>query len=112
VQLVPVFIRAGLEISEAQACRGLDLSSGSIPERIRKSMALAVPLFMHAVRQANWLTIALEVRGFAPGAMRTTYQEYRFTRTDYVVLVVFSTALLVGVVCRILGVGVLLPTRL
>ena len=60
-------------VIQAQRSRGLDISSGTIVERIRKYVPLAqtVPLIGHALRQTNLLAMALESKGFHPTAHRT-----------------------------------------
>ena len=53
VRLVPVFFSAALTVRDAQQCRGLDFSSGSLTTRMRHYARLIVPVFLGALRRAD-----------------------------------------------------------
>jgi len=86
LRLVPTFVGAGATIIQAQVSRGLDLDSKNILARFSKFMPLAVPMFISAIRYTNLLAMALESRGFSPGAPRTLYDEPRMAAKDWLVL--------------------------
>ena len=111
-RLVPTFIGVGVGIREAQVSRGLDTKAGNVFNRARKFMSLAVPLFMHAVRQTNMTSVALESRAFGSRTTRTFYRRYRIKSTDYVALAVTIALLLFFVSLRWAGLGVVLHDRL
>jgi energy-coupling factor transport system permease protein len=111
-RLVPTFIGVGVGIREAQVSRGLDTKAGNIFNRARKLMSLAVPLFMHAVRQTNMTTVALESRAFGSRTTRTFYRQYNLRATDYVALALTVTVLLFFIWLRWAGFGVVLHDRL
>jgi len=93
---VGILLGAGVGVIQAQRSRGLDLSSGTIVERIRKYVPLVVPLIGHALRQTNLLAMALESKGFHPTARRTFLNPQSMKRDDYAML---------GVVMLLLGVS-------
>ena len=97
LRLIPTLAGAGATIIQAQVSRGLDLGSGNIFQRMGKFIPQAVPLFLYAIRYTNQLAIALESRGFSPGAKRTFYYELKMGTKDYGVVMVlgavFATAL-------------------
>lgn len=72
-------------IYQAQRARGLDLSRGSLRERIQKLSALVVPLLVGAFRRADELAEAMEARGWRAEG-RTRYRPLRFGNADYVTL--------------------------
>ena len=111
MQLVPSFISAGQDVIDAQAVRGLDVNRGGIIKRFRNYLALAVPLFMHALRQADLLAVALESRGFAPGRARTFFKIFRIGKRDIGLIIAMSVVLVIAVICRVKGIGVLFPGR-
>jgi energy-coupling factor transport system permease protein len=92
---VGILLGAGVGVIQAQRSRGLDISSGSIAERIRKYVPLVVPLIGHALRQTNLLAMALESNGFHPTAHRSFHITGKMKRSDYAVLIFLS--ILVGV---------------
>jgi energy-coupling factor transport system permease protein len=78
-----------------------------------KFIPQAIPLFLYAIRYTNLLAIALESRGFSPGAKRTFYYELRMTPKDYGILIVLGAVLAVALYLRLgMGLGAVLPGRL
>jgi energy-coupling factor transport system permease protein len=113
LRLIPTLAGAGATIIQAQVSRGLDLESGNIFRRMGKFIPQAIPLFLYAIRYTNLLAIALESRGFSPGAKRTFYYELRMTPKDYGILIVLGALLAVSLYLRLgLGLGAVLPGRL
>jgi len=80
-------------VIQAQRSRGLDISSGTIVERIRKYVPLVVPLIGHALRQTNLLAMALESKGFHPTAHRSFHITGKMKGPDYIVLIILSVLL-------------------
>src|SRR5947209_18307643 len=72
-RLVPVFFDAALAVVQAQRCRGLELGRGGIVARLRRFVPILVPVLIGALRRADRMAMALELRGFNPGRPRTTY---------------------------------------
>ncbi len=92
---VGILLGAGIGVIQAQRSRGLDLSSGTMVERIRKYVPLVVPIIGHALRQTNLLAMALESKGFHPSAQRFFHISGKMKKPDYVVLICLG--MLVGV---------------
>ncbi len=113
LRLVPTFTGVGATIVEAQVSRGLDLESKNIFSRFKKMIPLAVPMFISSIRYANFLTIALESRGFSPESPRTLYHEPRMACKDWVILVFLACATALSLYLRLaLGLGVIITGRL
>jgi energy-coupling factor transport system permease protein len=113
LRLIPTLAGAGATIIQAQVSRGLDLESGNIFRRMGKFIPQAIPLFIYAIRYTNLLAIALESRGFSPGAKRTFYYELRMAPKDYGILIVLGAFLAVAIYLRLgMGAGAVLPGRL
>lgn len=104
---VGILLGAGVGVIQAQRSRGLDISSGTILERIRKYVPLVVPLIGHALRQTNLLAMALESKGFHPTAHRSISVTGKMKGADYVVLIVLSMLLGVSGWMRWHGIGTL-----
>jgi energy-coupling factor transport system permease protein len=87
-RLVPLFLESALTVVQAQRCRGLDIHQGRLFQRLRHYVLVLIPVFMGALRRADQMAIALEVRGFNSGRPRTSYQRLRWTGGDVMALVV------------------------
>jgi energy-coupling factor transport system permease protein len=72
-RLVPLFFDAAGTIVQAQRCRGLRMDQGSIVVRLRRFVPVIVPVFVGALRRADRMAMALELRGFNSGRPRTTF---------------------------------------
>ena len=63
-RLVPLFLDSALTVVDAQRARGLDFASGSVFVRLRRYAPVIVPVFMGALRRADFMAMTLEARGF------------------------------------------------
>jgi energy-coupling factor transport system permease protein len=72
-RLVPVFFESAVTIVQAQRCRGLDLHRGGWLARLRRFAPVIVPVFIGALRRADRMAMALELRGFNSGRPRTRF---------------------------------------
>jgi len=109
-RLVPVFLDAALTVVDAQRCRGLDLTSGSIRTRIARYVPVIVPVFIGGLRRADQMAFALEVRGFSSGRPRTELPRASFGAADG--LLIATTAALMGAYLTVwaYGIGRIVPT--
>jgi energy-coupling factor transport system permease protein len=83
-RLVPVFFDAALSVVQAQRCRGLDFGRGGLVARLRRFVPVIVPVLIGALRRADRMAMALELRGFNSGRARTTYLRARAGLADVV----------------------------
>jgi energy-coupling factor transport system permease protein len=94
-RLVPVFFDAALAVLQAQRCRGLELSRGGLVRRLRRFVPVLVPVLIGALRRADRMAMALELRGFNSGRPRTTFLRARAGAADAVAgTLVVGTAVL------------------
>ena len=103
---VPTLISSGGQIVQAQRSRGLDLSAGSLLDKIRGYAPLVVPLIGHTLRQTTLLAMALESKGFRPGRRRHAYDQSRMGFRDYSVLLVVAIFVVVSWQLWFMGYGV------
>jgi energy-coupling factor transport system permease protein len=87
-RLVPLFVEAAFTVIQAQRCRGLDIHSGPLLQRLRHYVLVLIPVFMGALRRADQMAIALEVRGFNSGRPRTSYQRASWHPGDALALLI------------------------
>jgi len=83
-RLVPAFFDAAASVVQAQRCRGLELGRGGVVTRLRRYVPIIVPVLIGALRRADRMAMALELRGFNSGRPRTTYLRARAGRADAV----------------------------
>jgi energy-coupling factor transport system permease protein len=81
-RLVPAFFDAAMSVVQAQRCRGLEFGRGSIAARLRRYVPVIVPVLIGALRRADRMAMALELRGFNSGRPRTTYLRARARPAD------------------------------
>jgi energy-coupling factor transport system permease protein len=95
-------------IMEAQRARGADLASGGPIRRVRTSVPALVPLFSRAFVTAQNLSVAMDARGLGATPDRSSALELRFGRGDRIIALAALAAVVIGVLCRAAGYGVLL----
>ena len=103
---VPTFLGTAHAIVQAQQARGLDLQSGNVVVRARRYVPLVIPLMAHAIRQTRLLAMALEAKGFNPGATRVRSDASHLTSADYAVLAGLTVILVAGLWLRWNGYGI------
>jgi energy-coupling factor transport system permease protein len=104
-RLVPVFFDAALSVVQAQRCRGLPFDRGGPVTRLRRFVPVIVPVLIGALRRADRMAMALELRGFNSGRPRTTYLRARPHPRDAVAGVVAAGVLAVYVGLWLTGLG-------
>ena len=71
-------------ITDSFRSRALDMDAGSMVERLRKTIPVAIPLIDGMLRRAQRIAIALELKAFSPDNLkRTFYVQHRFTSKDW-----------------------------
>ena len=108
-RLVPVFFDAALAVVAAQRCRGLELHRGGLVQRLRRFVPIIVPVLIGALRRADRMAMALELRGFNSGRPRTTYLRARAGRADAVAGTLAVVTAVAYVALWATGVGRLSP---
>jgi energy-coupling factor transport system permease protein len=104
-----VFFDAALSVVQAQRCRGLEFGRGGLVTRLRRFVPVIVPVLIGALRRADRMAMALELRGFNSGRPRTTYLRARFGGADAVAGGVAMVVTLAYVALWYAGVGTLAP---
>jgi len=96
VRFIPTLARDLQRIIDAQRSRGLELEKGNI---------LLVPLMVYEIRRSFQIAESMESRGFGFPRRRTFLHEVKFSRNDYLVLMLtlmfFSALIMVKIVLRV-----------
>jgi energy-coupling factor transport system permease protein len=83
LRFIPVLADEMETIRKSQYIRGVDFS-GKLRQRVRRSMALILPVFLSALRRADDLSVALETRGYRSGQPRSSLHPLKFRSLDWV----------------------------
>lgn len=105
-RLVPTFLTTASTVFQAQKSRGLDFTSGGIIKRIIKHIPLIIPIFVYAIRNTNFLAMALEVKGFGKNIKREPYIELQMKISDWIVIIISFTILTISFYLRLKGFGI------
>lgn len=81
-RLVPLFYQNLQFIVAAQKSRGVDLESGGIITKAKQYVPIFGVLISYSIRNADIMAMALESRGFAHAATRTSYLQPGFGLRD------------------------------
>jgi energy-coupling factor transport system permease protein len=106
-RLVPLFFDAAATIVQAQRCRGLRVDRGGVRARLRTFAPVVVPVFVGALRRADRMAMALELRGFNSGRPRTVHLRARAGAQDAVAAAVGGGLVAAYLVLRAHGLGTL-----
>jgi energy-coupling factor transport system permease protein len=104
-RLVPVFFDAALAVVQAQRCRGLELARGGLVARLRRFVPVIIPVLIGALRRADRMAMALELRGFNSGRVRTVYLRARVGPADWIAGALAAATLAIYVTLWLTGAG-------
>ncbi|MBU8934246.1 MAG: energy-coupling factor transporter transmembrane protein EcfT [candidate division Zixibacteria bacterium] len=94
IRFIPVLYQEFETIRNAQIIRGVRFT-GSIFNRIRKTVCIIIPVFVAALQRADELALAIEARGYRGEVLRTVYSQLKFGKREWV-FVTGSTVIVVA----------------
>lgn len=86
-RLIPMVYDTASIVVASQKIKGLDLKSGSFTERIKKYATLLSPIMSYILRSANYLTIAVEARGYSSSKEKTEFLEFHTSVYDALIII-------------------------
>jgi len=95
LRFLPILREEAERLTLSLRSRGLDPARGGPVARVRNLMPLVVPLFRQVFERAETLALAMEIRGYRPGAPRTCWRVRRLGAAEGVAAVL-GLATLVG----------------
>jgi len=107
IRFVPLINAERTKIIEAQRARGLNVGRGSPLSRLRKYVAIIGPMVLRSVDLAEMLATAMDARGFGARDGITAITEIEMTAWDWAIIAFCVIAVLIGLVLRLLGIGVI-----
>ncbi|HHW42885.1 MAG TPA: energy-coupling factor transporter transmembrane protein EcfT [Desulfotomaculum sp.] len=100
LRFVPTLLEEAGQVYRAQQSRGAAFTRGGPVRRLQGVIPLLVPLFAGAFRRAEDLTTAMEIRCYRGGANRTRMHQLKFSRNDWLVLLLACLTLAVILALR------------
>lgn len=101
LRFIPTLLEETQKIMKAQASRGVEFSESRFKDKVTQIISLLIPIFVIALKRAEDLANAMEVRGYIIGGKRTKIDTLKFRVSDFVVLFVslglLTTAILLKV---------------
>ena len=88
LRFIPTLLDETDKIMKAQQARGADFETGNILHRAKQMIPILVPLFISAFRIAQDMALAMEARCYRGGEGRTSMNEMRFRKRDYITAVI------------------------
>ena len=104
-RFVPTLIGDAERISDVQRSRGLELDKGRLPQRIKRSMSVIIPLLSNSLDRTVQISEAMESRGFGSGTQRTFYKDVKVSRIDAVTLLFGLAPCALVIAMEVLGYG-------
>jgi energy-coupling factor transport system permease protein len=108
IRFVPLINAERAKIMEAQRARGLRMEKGNPLAQAKKSVSVIGPMFLRALDLAQALALAMDARGFAAREKRSSIIHIELTQLDWIIIATCAVAVVVGLVMRFLGIGVLI----
>jgi energy-coupling factor transport system permease protein len=112
IRFVPLINGERLTIMEAQRARGMDLTRGNPLARAVRSVAVIGPMLVRALDIAQALAIAMDARAFGVRSSRTSIIEIELRPVDRLVMAACVLAVIVALVLRFLGIGLIVRNYL
>ncbi len=94
IRFIPVLYEEFTTIRNAQIIRGVRFS-GSLVNRLKKTVYIIIPVFVAAIQRADELALAIQARGYGTGGNRTFYSHSRFGRKEWLFVLATSTLIIV-----------------
>lgn len=86
------------DISLSQQARGLEMSSkAKLWDRFKNSLLIVVPLIFSTLDRIEYISNAMDLRGFGKDKKRTWYNRKKFTKEDYIAIAV-SAGIFIGTI--------------
>lgn len=98
IRFIPLLFEETDRIIKAQKARGVDLESGGLVRKVRALIPILLPLLYSVFRRADDLAVALTLRGYKPGIIRTRMKVMKIRGHDItalILMIVFFITLLI-----------------
>ncbi len=109
IRFVPLINSERVTITEAQRTRGLNLEEGTAFSKAIKYIGVIGPLMLRTFDLMMSLSLAMDCRGFGAKSGRTSIISIEIDKRDKYIFAGFVIGIILGIIGRITGIGILLP---
>ncbi len=89
LRYIPDIQREYRDISLAQQARGTEMSKkASLIHRLKAASSILIPLILSSMERIETISNAMELRGFGKGKKRTWYSGRKFSKMDFLCMIV------------------------
>lgn len=89
LRYIPDIQREYRDISLAQQARGTEMSKkASLIQRLKAASSILIPLILSSMERIETISNAMELRGFGKGKKRTWYSGRKFSKMDFLFMIV------------------------
>lgn len=100
IRFIPTIQQELDRILLAQKARGLDVEGLSLPKRLLSYIPIIIPLLLTTIQRAEQLTYAIDARAYGNGKGRTRFEQLKFHKIDYLVIVIATLAALIPIMFK------------
>ena len=84
LRFIPTLFDEGERLKKAQESRGMLFSEGHFFQRMKKLLALSIPMFVGSFYRAQEMANVLDTRGYVGSAKRTRFKTMKLSSKDFV----------------------------
>ena len=99
LRFIPIIAQETKSLMFAQASRGVNFKTKSFKEKFRVYTSVLAPEFLLLFSHADKLALAMESRGYVPGAKRTSLHPLEWSKQDTKFLCVLCLACALVLIC-------------
>jgi len=100
LRFIPTFIDEGQKILKAQASRGYQQDAQGVIKKAGGMVAIVIPLLSAAFRRTTQLADAMDSRGFVASKPRTSLRIMKFSKADFVAMIVVGLIVMLMMIWR------------
>ena len=104
-RFVPALIQDVKEIRDTQQSKGLELHQTKLSQKIKRGVMIIIPLLSNSLDRAVQIAEAMESRGFGAMKNRTFYKEIRYSKIDFITILLIVSCFIAGLWIRLQGWG-------
>jgi energy-coupling factor transport system permease protein len=93
LHFLPIFREEALNAYHCMQLRGLDFKKSAPIAKFKAYAGLCLPMFVGALRRADDISVAMELRGLRAASSRTYMRKLTMSRADIAILIIWPAAL-------------------
>lgn len=102
LRFIPTLFDEARHLLMAQRSRGVNFTTGSVKDRAMRLIPFMVPLLVNIFRRADELALAMEIRGYRVGAVRSRMNTLKFSFNDYMAFILSAFILAITIIYKII----------